>query len=115
MEIEHLPAVDEHTVTIGAAANEVWPALLETVERSFSRPAARRYASLVGCSERIVSGRRPLQEGAAVPGFRVVAAVPGYELVLRGRHRFSSYALTFRIEPLAQARVRLSLDPPTWF
>jgi hypothetical protein len=30
-----------------------------------------------------------------VPGFRVVEAEPGRRFALRGRHRFSNYALTF--------------------
>ena len=34
----------------------------------------------------------------AVPGFRVVAAEPGKRLELRGRHRFSNYALTFELD-----------------
>jgi hypothetical protein len=34
-----------------------------------------------------------------LPGFRVTAAVPGSELVLEGRHRFSTYAMILRLEP----------------
>ena len=45
-----------------------------------------------------MSGPRPLALGTVMPGFRVVAATPGSELVLEGRHRFSDYALIFRIE-----------------
>jgi hypothetical protein len=33
-----------------------------------------------------------------VPGFRVVEAESGRRLALRGRHRFSNYALTFVLD-----------------
>ncbi len=36
--------------------------------------------------------------GDTVPGFRVVEVEPGRRLVLRGRHRFSNYALTFVLD-----------------
>jgi hypothetical protein len=45
-----------------------------------------------------------------MPGFRVVAMVPGSELVLRGRHRYSSYALLFRLEPFGSGGSRLRAE-----
>jgi hypothetical protein len=48
--------------------------------------------------------------GSALPGFRVVAAVPGRELVLAGRHRFSSYALVFHLEPAGPGCSRLRAE-----
>jgi hypothetical protein len=64
----------------------------------------------VGCADDTASGPRPLAEGSTVPGFRVVAAVPGSELVLEGSHRFSSYALTFRLEEVSAGRSRLRAE-----
>ena len=45
-----------------------------------------------------------------MPGFRVAAVLPGAELVLHGRHRFSSYALTFRLEPFGSGRSLLRAE-----
>lgn len=45
-----------------------------------------------------------------MPGFHVVTALPPTKLVLAGRHRFSSYALTFRIDELAAGRSRLRAE-----
>lgn len=89
---------------------EVWPVLLDTVEDTSSRPGVARYARAVGCDERTTSGPRPLTAGSTIPGFRVVAAVPPSELVLQGRHRFSAYALIFRLEHLGPGRSRLRAE-----
>ncbi|PZH10121.1 hypothetical protein C1I97_14075 [Streptomyces sp. NTH33] len=106
-EIAALPHVDEHATVVAAGAGAVWRAIGDALDRSFAGAGAARYARLVGCADRAASGPRPLAEGSAVPGFRVVAAVPGRELVLVGRHRFSSYALVFRLEPAGPGRSRL--------
>ena len=93
-----LPPLDEHTTTIAADPDEVWSALLDTVDGAFLRPGATLYARLVGCAPATTSGSRPLGEGATVPGFRVVVAAPSRLLVLEGHHRFSSYALSFGLQ-----------------
>lgn len=98
MSITRLPYLDEHVTTVAAGADVAWRALVDTVDASFSRSGAGWYARLVGCADTAATGPRPLGEGSTVPGFRVVTAVPGRELVLRGRHRFSDYALVFRLE-----------------
>ncbi|MFF1723468.1 hypothetical protein [Streptomyces sviceus] len=98
MDIGALPRVDEHAVVVSATADEVWDALGESLEQSFGRPRSARYARLVGVADRTASGPRPLAEGSVLPGFRVADAVPGRELVLVGRHHFSTYALVFRLE-----------------
>lgn len=115
MQIPSLPYRDEHTTVVEAGADDVWRSLGETLDRSFSRPGANRYARLVGCADRTASGPRPLAEGSTFPGFRVAAAVPGRELVLGGRHRFSSYALIFRLEPAGPGRSRLTAETRATF
>ncbi|WP_128382380.1 hypothetical protein [Streptomyces cavernae] len=110
MGIAALPYVDEHATVIAAGADDVWRALGETLDRSFSRPGAARYARLVGAPDRTASGPRPLAEGSTLPGFRVVTAVPGRELVLEGSHRFSCYALIFRLEQAGPGRSRLRAE-----
>ena len=105
-----LPYIDEHTRVIEADAGEVWRGLVHTLERSFSRPGAARYARLVGAADSAASGPRPLADGSALPGFRVVSALPGRELALEGSHRFSTYALTFRLDGLGPRRTRLRAE-----
>ncbi|MFJ2734337.1 MULTISPECIES: hypothetical protein [unclassified Streptomyces] len=108
--ITSLPYVDEHTTVVAADTDAVWRGLGAALEESFRGRGAARYARLVGCADRAASGPRPFAEGSALPGFRVVAADTGRELVLAGRHRFSSYALTFRLEPAGPGRSRLRAE-----
>lgn len=96
---DSLPFVDEHGVEVAAPPEAVWEALCRVAEGSFSFPAAVRFARLVGCEATEPSGPRPLAEGSAIPGFVVARAVPGSELALAGRHRYSEYALIFRLAP----------------
>ncbi|NGN65888.1 DUF2867 domain-containing protein [Streptomyces sp. A7024] len=105
-----LPYVDEHAAVIEAGAEDVWRELGVVVERSFSGRAGGRFAGLIGAEDRAPAGPRPLAAGSAVVGFRVAAAEPGRELVLRGRHRFSAYALTFRLDRLGPDRTRLRAE-----
>ncbi|MEV7076130.1 hypothetical protein [Streptomyces sp. NPDC093990] len=107
MDIAALPRIDEHATLVAAPAGAVWDALGEVLEESFGRPRSARYARLVGVADRTASGPRPLARGSAFPGFRVADAEPGRELVLVGRHRFSTYALVFRMEAAGGGRTRL--------
>jgi len=104
-----LPGVDEHATVIAASVDDVWGALLETLDRSFAGAAAV-YARAVGCVPPAATGPRPLDEGSTIPGFRVVAVEPGRELVLEGRHRFSSYALIFRLDESTSDRTQLHAE-----
>ena len=93
-----LPHVDEHSVTIAAGADASWDALLRVAEGSFSSRAAQRTARLLGCADTEARGPRPLALGAAFAGFHVEAAEPSRQLTLAGSHRFSNYALIFRLD-----------------
>jgi hypothetical protein len=110
MQIARLPYIDEHATVIAAGGDAVWRSLVETLDRSSSRHGVAGYARLVRAADHTASGPRPLAEGSTLPGFRVVAAVPGRELVLQGRHHFSSYALIFRIEPVSPGRSRMHAE-----
>jgi len=110
MQTSSLPYLDEHTATIEADAEDVWLGLLRTLDRTFSRPHSAGYARLVRCADQVGSGPRPLTEGSTIPGFHVVTAVPGSELGLEGRHRFSTYALTFRLDRIGPDRTRLRAE-----
>jgi hypothetical protein len=93
-----LPHVDEHSVEVAASPEASWNALLRVVERSFGGGATPTVSRLLGCAETEASGPRPLAEGSTVPGFRIAEARRAEELALAGRHRFSDYALIFRLD-----------------
>ena len=93
-----LPHVDEHSIPIDAAPGVVWDALLRVVEGSFASGASSRGARLLGCADSVASGPRPLAAGSVLPGFHVETARAPRELAIAGSHRFSSYALIFRLD-----------------
>lgn len=107
---ERLPHVDEHAAEIAASPAAVWEALGQVVENAVSAGAAPRYARLIGCADTEPAGPRPLAVGSAFPGFHVATAVPDEELGLAGAHRFSDYALVFRLEDLGEGRTRLRAE-----
>ena len=110
MDAAALPHLDEHAVDVAADRDAVWRALLATLDRSFAGAVASAYARAVGCPDWTASGPRPLDVGSTLPGFRVAAARPGHELVLAGRHRFSTYTLVFRLDDAGAARSRLRAE-----
>lgn len=105
-----LPHVDEHSAEIAAAAGSTWGALLVVAERSFSGGGTARFAALLGCEDLVAAGPRPLEAGSTVPGFHVASAEAARELALAGRHRFSGYALIFRVEELGAGRSLLRAE-----
>lgn len=92
-----LPFIDEHGVEVAAPPEAVWDSLCRVADRSFSSPTTAGIARALGCEVSEASGPRPLAEGSTVPGFLVARAEPGSELALVGRHRYSEYALVFRL------------------
>ncbi|MBW3668977.1 MAG: SRPBCC family protein [Actinobacteria bacterium] len=105
-----LPTVDEHEITVAAPVDTVWRAVLDALDRGFSGTGAAAYARVVGCEPSTASGPRPLAEGSTMPGFRVVGADHGRRLTLEGRHRFSTYALVFHVDPLDAGRCRVRAE-----
>lgn len=91
--IERLPHIDEHVIGIGATMEEVWDALLETLPKV----DGERVAGILGVEHRIESGDFGAI-GSTIPGFVVSRSVPPAVLALLGQHRFSRYALIFRLE-----------------
>lgn len=112
---ERLPHVDEHADEIAAAPEKTWDALLRVVEGSFGSTATARMARLLGCTDVDASGPRPLDTGSTLPGFRVEEADRPRELALVGGHRFSAYALIFRLDELDGARTRLRAETRATF
>jgi hypothetical protein len=110
-----LPFVDELSVDIEASSEAAWEALLHVIGRSFDSPRTGRVARLLGCADVDPSGPRPLAPGSALSGFHVEAAEPGRELALAGSHRFSDYALTFRLDELDSDRTLLRAETRATF
>lgn len=94
--MEQLPYIDEHSQRIDASVDVVWTALLKVLRREMGGGA--QIARLMGCDPAQGTAKFAGRPGEAVPGFRVVEAEPGRRLALRGRHRFSNYALTFILD-----------------
>jgi hypothetical protein len=105
-----LPYVDEHSLAIDADAESTWEALLRVAEGSFGTPRTARVARLLGCAEVEASGPRPLACGSTIPGFGVELAERPKQLTLAGGHRFSSYALIFRLDEQGEQRTVLRAE-----
>jgi hypothetical protein len=95
---ERLPYIDEHSASVGAGASATWTALQRVLSGSFGSGATPRFARLLGCADTEASGPQPLATGSTVPGFHVESAEEPREMVLAGAHRFSGYALIFRLD-----------------
>lgn len=108
--VDGLPHIDEHATEIGADPATTWEALLRVAETSVSAGAAPRLARLLGCADVDRAGPRPLRAGSAMPGFHVETAEAPRELALVGSHRFSAYALIFRLDALGRGRTRLRAE-----
>jgi hypothetical protein len=107
---EQLPHVDEHSEIVAASRDTAWEALLRVVEGTVSSAVATPGARILGCADTVASGPRPLAVGSTVPGFHVAAATPPSELALAGGHRFSDYALIFRLDELDGDRTRVRAE-----
>jgi hypothetical protein len=107
--LEELPPIDEHAIEIEAPAEAAWDALFPTLERSFDSPKSRRYAERVGAA--VTAARGDLHHpGGTLPGFTVIRAIEPVMLALAGRHRFSQYAVVFRIDLLTGQRSQVRLE-----
>jgi hypothetical protein len=91
-----LPRVDEHAVLVDADLDATWSACQRVVDGSFG--SVGRTARLLGCEDTIASGPRPLAAGSTLPGFHIESVDPKQTLALAGGHRFSDYALIFRLD-----------------
>jgi hypothetical protein len=107
---EQLPHVDEHSVVVEASPEPTWEALLRVAEGSVSSGGAPTLSRLLGCADTTAAGPRPLAAGSTLPGFHVAAATEPEGLSLAGSHRFSNYALIFRLDDLGDGRTRLRAE-----
>lgn len=98
--IERLPYVDEHAIGVHATERETWDALLATLPKILDTAGSRRIAGLLGVEHLEPTGKLGTI-GSTLPGFVCARAVAPSVLALLGEHRFSSYALIFRVERTA--------------
>ncbi len=91
-----LPYIDEHAVTTQASRDQVWASLVRTLRRMIG--GSSTFARVLGCDPSRATEEFDGRVGQTLPGFGVVAAEPGRQMTLEGRHRFSRYRLTFFLE-----------------
>lgn len=101
----HLPFIDVHPRTVDAPPERVWDALAQVMRGWTERPLpgvlagiGPLFARALACSDT----ERPVP-GAGMPdttvGFHVADRERPVLVSFQGHHRFSRYALTFRIRP----------------
>jgi hypothetical protein len=95
--IESLPHVDEHSVEIRATEMQAWDALIETLPSLIGGRLARAFGPAWRLEYPEATGDFGAI-GSTLPGFVVARSVRPAVLALLGQHRFSRYALVFRIE-----------------
>jgi hypothetical protein len=108
MRLDDLPLIDEHGVLVRAEPDRVWGAVLDTFRGSEFR-RVRLLTAVLALEPASSSGwDGDSARGATVPGFAVTEAERPHLVVLRGRHRFSEYAIVVRIDPAGEgSRCRL--------
>jgi hypothetical protein len=108
--LESLPFVDELSLSVDAPAEAIWRALLETLGHGRADTAPGRLVVRALECEPLQRGGEPGRIGSTIPGFIVTRAVPPGVLALMGQHRFSRYALVFRITERDDAPTLLSAE-----
>lgn len=94
--MERLPWIDEHRLKVQGTPEAVWTAMLRIVRRSMS--GSPRFAAFLRCEPARATAAWTGRVGETITGFRVEDVESGRRLVLRGRHRFADYQLTFVLE-----------------
>jgi hypothetical protein len=95
--MNRLPYIDEYAARAPASPERTWDALVRVLRSGMSGGGA--LARVLGACPSVRSSDWSGDlTGATLPGFAVVEAQRPARLELRGRHRFSSYALVFLID-----------------
>jgi len=89
-----LPFVDEHRIRISAPRDHVWRVLRHYVDSSLGVAKRSPVAWLLGTQPRA--------------GFEVEREIPGEQVDMAGRHRFSHYRLVFELVDAADNETQLS-------
>jgi hypothetical protein len=111
--MEQLPYIDEHSITIDARRERVWDVLAQALHADFGSTASTPLTRLLGLAPAATRGdwRGTFHPGDALPGFAVAESLAPERLALRGRHRFSRYALVFELDATGDA---CTLRAQTW-
>ncbi|MGB2851943.1 MAG: hypothetical protein WBB30_03530 [Solirubrobacterales bacterium] len=112
--LQDLPPVDEHALEIEAPAEAAWAALFPTLGRALDTRSSRRLARVLDCRDQIAEGDLH-HPGGTLPGLVVARSVAPVMLALMGEHRFSKYALVFRIDLLPGQRCRVRAETRAMF
>ena len=112
--LEKLPPIDEHEIEVDAPAEAAWAAIFPTLEHSLDTKFGRRYSEKVGAIETDCHGDLH-HPGGTLPGFVVSRAIAPVMLALLGEHKFSKYAIVFRIDLLPGQRSRVRLETRAQF
>lgn len=112
--MEQLPYIDEHSIVIDATREHVWGVLAPALRTELGGTATAPLTRLLGLfpAESRGNWRGTLQPGDALPGFAVAETSVPKRLTLRGRHRFSRYALVLELD--ATGASRCTLRAQTW-
>lgn len=100
-----LPHIDEHATNIAADSDAVWAAVILTLRNAFSGALGLWFAGLVGAESKEAADWSNPVSGSTLPGFKVEAMERPTLITLTGRHRFSEYALIFRMEEMDGHRI----------
>jgi len=112
--MKRLPFIDEYSLDIAAGRQDTWAALTGVVRSDLGAPPVL-LTKLLNLEPAARSGTwSPAAVGpdATLPGFAVEEARAPDRLALRGRHRFSAYALVFELDEGHEAVTRLRAQ--TW-
>lgn len=105
--IESLPFIDEHFIDIAASPDGVWNALVAELRDLAEGRSSGKLARRLGCRHTEARGEIG-KIGSTVPGFVVARSIRPAVLALMGQHRYSRYALIFRIMEKPSGLVLLS-------
>ena len=97
--LQDLPPIDEHSIEIDAPAEAAWAALFPTLNQAFDGKLGQRMARALDCRDEVAEGDLH-HPGGTLPGFVVARSVAPVMLALMGEHKYSRYALVFRIDLL---------------
>lgn len=112
--MEQLPYIDEHSIVIGATREHVWDVLASALRRDLGRTAPALLTRVLGLAPVDSRGdwHGTLHAGDALLSFAMAETHAPERLALRGRHRFSRYALVFELD--ATGAACCTLRAQTW-
>jgi hypothetical protein len=102
------PYIDEYATSVAAGPERTWSALRSVLRSQLSGAAGAPLVKALGVAPAHAAGDWSGElDGATLPGFAVAQSTPHSRLELRGRHRFSRYALIFELDDTGTGTTRL--------